>query len=1067
MSEATVKLGLMPPLTGLVSIYGTEISRAAQIACQEVNENGGVLGRPLQLIIEDDGSLPESAVAAAEKLVDQHRCIAIIGNLLSNSRIAVAYRVAEPRKIPLINFSFYEGSILSRYFFHFAGLPNQQIDHMIPYMQEKFGPRMFFAGNNYEWPRGSIHAAKLALARTGGKIAGEEYCPIGVDAASIERLLDHVDKAKPDVFVPYFAGVDQVNLLTRFTERGMKKHMAAVMGHYDEMMASILPAEVREGFYSSNTYFMSVDTAESRDYLARLSKLPGVNGIWPNGNGILTNFGEGTYVCVKAFAKAANLAGNLDTEALVEALSTISVVAPQGEVKMNPAHHHARINTYLTRCESDGAFTIIEKFGAIDPILPDRYKHQQITQHATLEDDIRLQSRILEQLSEAVLLISSQDSLVRYASEGAERMFGYGKGEMIGLPLTKLNDPSWGDPLQTAARIIDILNQSGEWQGETRNIRKDGSPIWCELKVSTFTHPVYGEVWLCVQRDITERKQAEVDLHIAAIAFESQQAMMITDAKEVILRVNRAFIESTGFTDVETVGQTPRLLKSGRHDADFYHEMWEAIHRNGTWQGEIWDRRKNGEVYPKWLTITAVKGSDGVVTHYVGVHDDITERKAAEKEIRTLAFYDPLTHLPNRRLFMDRLQQALPSSARLGRKGGLMLIDLDNFKILNDTLGHQIGDLLLQQVAQRLSSCLREDDSVARLGGDEFVVLLEGLSEHASEATAQTEAIGEKILASLKQPYHLDAHEFHCTSSIGATLINGTHQATDELLKQADIAMYQAKKAGRNTLRFFNLQMQLNITGRVSLESELHKALEKKQFRLYYQIQVDSTLRPLGAEALIRWLHPERGLAPPMQFIPLAEETGLILPIGQWVLDTACAQIKAWQNGPLTRDLVLAVNVSAKQFRQNNFVAQVKAALQRHAINPMLLKLELTEGMLLENIEDTIATMNELNGLGVQFSLDDFGTGYSSLQYLKQLPVDQLKIDKSFIQDIATNGSDIAIVRTIVAMARSLSMDVIAEGVETDEQQKLLLKNGCLNYQGYLFGRPVPIEQFDTSLSQK
>src|SRR5450759_4449072 len=441
---------------------------------------------------------------------------------------------------------------------------------------------------------------------------------------------------------------------------------------------------------------------------------------------------------------------------------------------------------------------------------------------------------------------------------------------------------------------------------------------------------------------------------------------MITDADAVILRVNKAFTETTGYTAEEVVGQTPRLLKSGRHDSEFYRVMWETIDRTGSWPGEIWDRCKSGEIYHEWLNISAVNGNDGVVTHYVGAHVDITERKAAEEEIENLAFYDPLTRLPNRRLLMDRLQHTLASSARSGRKGALLFIDLDNFKDINDTLGHNIGDLLLQQTAQRLESCLREVDTVARLGGDEFVVVLEGLSEHALEAAAQTKTVGEKILATLGQPYRLATHEYHSTSSIGATIFSDHGQSAEELLKQADIAMYQAKKAGRNTLRFFDPQMQVSITARVSLEGELRKALGNQQFHLYYQIQVDSSHRPLGAEALIRWIHPLRGMVSPAQFIPLAEETGLI--IGLWVLETACAQLKAWQQEALTRDLVLAVNVSAKQFHQAEFVAQVQAAVQYHAINPMLLKLELTEGMLLENIEDTIATMNALKEIGVQFS---------------------------------------------------------------------------------------------------
>ena len=563
-----------------------------------------------------------------------------------------------------------------------------------------------------------------------------------------------------------------------------------------------------------------------------------------------------------------------------------------------------------------------------------------------------------------------------------------------------------------------------------------------------------------------ERREAEAELRIAAVAFESQESIMITDADTVILRVNQAFTEITGFTSEEAVGQTPRLLKSGHHNADFYRAMWETLQRTGTWQGEVWDRRKNGEVYPEWLTISAVKAGNGVVTHYVGAHVDMTEHKAAEESIKNLAFYDPLTDLPNRRLLMDRLQHTLASSARSGRKGAVLFIDLDNFKDINDTLGHDIGDLLLQQTAQRLESCLRESDTVARLGGDEFVVMLEDLSEHALEAAAQTKTVGEKILATLGQPYQLAKHEYNSTPSIGATIFSDHGQSGEELLKQADIAMYQAKKAGRNTLRFFDPQMQDAINARATLESELRKALENHQFQLYYQIQVDSSHRPLGAEALIRWIHPLRGMVSPAQFIPLAEGTGLILPIGLWVLETACTQLKAWEQDALTRDLVLAVNVSAKQFHQADFVAQVQAAVQHHAINPMLLKLELTEGMLLENIEDTIATMNALKEIGVQFSLDDFGTGYSSLQYLKRLPLDQLKIDQSFVRDIVIDSSDKAIVSTIIAMAQSLDMDVIAEGVETEEQRQFLLDEGCTHYQGYLFGKPVPIEQFEALLKQ-
>ena len=567
-------------------------------------------------------------------------------------------------------------------------------------------------------------------------------------------------------------------------------------------------------------------------------------------------------------------------------------------------------------------------------------------------------------------------------------------------------------------------------------------------------------------QDITERKQTEIELRISSVAFESQESMIITDPNSVILRVNKAFTESTGYSADEVIGKKPSILKSGHHDANFYRSMWEIILCTGAWQGEIWDRRKNGEVYPKWLTISAVKNSNGIVTHYVGSHFDITERKHAEEQIKHLAFYDHLTCLPNRRLLLDRLHHALTSSGRSGRNGALLFIDLDNFKTLNDTLGHNTGDLLLQQVANRLEACVREGDTVARLGGDEFVVLLEGLSKNSLEAAAQAEGIGEKILVALNQSYILGTHEHHNTPSIGITLFNEKQQVSEELFKQADLAMYQAKKAGRNTLRFFDPQMQESINARSSIEAELRKALENNEFHLHYQIQIDSTNRPFGAEALIRWVHPERGLVPPIHFIPLAEESGLILPIGQWVLETACKQIKVWQQHEATCNLILSINVSARQFHQANFVAEVQAAVQHHDIDPQRLKLELTESMLLDKIEETIATMNALKAIGVRISLDDFGTGYSSLQYLKLLPLSQLKIDQSFVRDLVIDESDRAIVRTIIAMAQSLKLDVIAEGVETAEQRQFLESAGCHHYQGYLFSKPVPVELFEVLLRQ-
>ena len=605
---------------------------------------------------------------------------------------------------------------------------------------------------------------------------------------------------------------------------------------------------------------------------------------------------------------------------------------------------------------------------------------------------------------------------------------------------------------------IDVEYRIFDTQGKVRWMRSIG-----KVDVDSADHPttMQGTV-----QEITRQKAAEHALHIAATAFESQEGMMITDAHNIILRVNKAFTTITGYSAEDAIGKKSNIMASGRHDAIFFDEMWKEIHTNSYWEGELWNKRKNGEIYPQKLTVTAVKDSNDIVTNYVGTLIDITKTKQAEQEIEALAYYDSLTCLPNRRLMMDRINHAMAKNIRSEKIGALLFLDLDYFKTLNDTLGHDTGDILLQQVATRLTSCIRENDTVSRFGGDEFVVLLEDLSELSIEAAEQAEDIANKFLNTINQPFQLNSHIYSCSTSIGITLFTGHQSGVDELLKQADIAMYQAKNDGRNGIRFFNPQMQTKITAHAKLENELKEAIELQQFQLYYQIQVNNDLNPIGCEALIRWVHPERGIIPPLDFIPLAEQNGSIRAIGRWVIDTACAQLKVWQHDRFTCDLTLSVNVSAKQFHQPDFISQITTAVERHKINPALLKLELTESLLLSDIEDTIAKMKTLAEINIQFSLDDFGTGYSSLQYLKKLPLYQLKIDKSFIDNIVADSDDQSIVRTIIVMAHSLGLQVIAEGVETQAQQQLLLTQGCTHYQGYLYSKPVPVEQFDVLLRQ-
>lgn len=586
-------------------------------------------------------------------------------------------------------------------------------------------------------------------------------------------------------------------------------------------------------------------------------------------------------------------------------------------------------------------------------------------------------------------------------------------------------------------------------------------------------------VHLAVARDITDRKKTDAelqrhrnelenlvqertaDLRVAAAAFDAQEAIVITDAKRSILRVNRSFTDIAGFAESEIAGQDYCLLRSERHDAAFYDAMWDTVRRTGTWQGEVWDRRKDGKDYPKWLSISSLRDDAGAVSHFICAHHDITEQKAAEEEIRNLAFHDHLTGLPNRRLLGDRIMQAMASSERSKKCAALLFIDLDKFKTLNDTLGHDIGDLLLQQVAKRLESCVREGDTVARLGGDEFVVLLVDLNTNQLSAATQTENVGETIRVALNQPYQLANHKYQSTPSIGITVFSDHNGSLDELLKRADLAMYQAKAAGRNVLRFFDPEMQAVVSHRAALEAGLREAIEQSQLVLHYQAQVDAHAVIMGVEALVRWQHPQMGLVPPIEFIPLAEETGLVIPMGRWVLETACRQLKKWSGRPELAHLTIAVNVSARQFNQKTFVDEVLNIVVATGADATLLKLELTESLMVTNVEDVIHKMMRLKANGVGFSLDDFGTGYSSLSYLKRLPLDQLKIDQCFVKTILTDANDAAIARMVLALATSMGLSVIAEGVETQTQKDFLVAMGCDGYQGYFFSRPLPVDAFE------
>lgn len=688
---------------------------------------------------------------------------------------------------------------------------------------------------------------------------------------------------------------------------------------------------------------------------------------------------------------------------------------------------------------------------------------RDITERKRIEAELRRVMRALDMAQDGVIIFHPQTLRFMYVNDGAVQQTGYSRDELLHMTAVEIK-PEFDEVRFRATLEPLIRHELPSRVLTTVYRRKDGTEISVEIVLQYFENEQGDSSMLAFVRDISLRIKAEESMRIAAVAFETQDAILITDAAANIIQVNRSFTQITGYSADEVAGQNPRMMSSGRHDRQFYQELWQRLKETGSWGGEIWDKRKNGQIYPRWMTITAVKNERQEVTHYVGVFTDITERKRAEEEIRHLAFYDVLTELPNRRLFIERAQTALVASARRRSYGALLFLDMDRFKILNDTLGHDYGDLMLVEVAKRIKACVREMDTVARLGGDEFVVLIEDVSADEQEALHKVATVAEKIRETLAYPYRLKDSEHNSSPSIGVTLYRGNVESVDELLKHADIAMYQVKNDGRNGVCFFKPAMQTDTQSQDNLEEALSHAIERGEFRLYYQKQVDSEQRPVGAEALLRWEEPQRGLQLPDNFLPVAEASGLILEIDHWVLNEACAQLARWSGDELTQGLTLAVNISELKFAQSDFVGQVTELIKLHRIRPELLLLEPTERMVMDDMQRALQTMQALKALGISLSMDDFGSGYSSLIYLKQLPLDQVKICKSFVQGVTLNGNEQLLVQAVIELGNKFGLSVLAEGVEGEAQFAFLKQHGCMLYQGFLFGKALPINEFEASL---
>ncbi len=1039
------KLGLMVPLSGLADMYGADITWAAHIARDEINRNGGVLGRPLELVVVDDGSRTDTAVSVAESLIDNFGCVALVGNILSNARIAVVQMVAEPHHVPYLSFGFNEGSLSSRYVFGFGALPNQQIEPALPYAIETLGPKFYFAASNHEWPRGVIASVIDRLTSIGGEVVGETYMD---DMSSTRTMLDQLARSGTDVFVPLFVGSKQIDLLNQFHRNGLSGRMNVLTGHANEALVRHLDPEVRDGLYACSTYFMPIETPSNRNYLDRLRRLSEVRGLAPLGNGLLTNFGEGVYICLHAFAQAANAAGTLDREALMRALLDIRMEAPQGRVTMDPATRNAVLNSFLGRCRPDGRFRIVRAFGPIRPVIPDRYGSANDSPSAERPPASRDFGEPIGSSSVDAVAVIEPDRTLGYANQAFRGLWADG-AVAIGQPVRDL----WADPTGFEQLLGDIARTTAEWRGTRRGRNPDGSMFELTFTVDPipFGAPEGGRVMLiCPTGTSSDPIAARIDriLGVADIA------VIATDSDGCILHANIGAAELFGYDAGTLRGLSVNMLVPpnvrGRH-ADLMRDFaaGDCYARQMSQRREIVGYRQNGTTFPAEASISKFFADDQWIL--VVTLRDIADRKRLEESLMRRATHDSLTGLPNRDLFRERLFNALARSERSGLPVTLTLIDIDRFKLINDTAGQQVGDRLLSGIANRLMGIVGSGDTVGHLGADEFIVMREQVSDLATVA-----ALAGRIVETLREPFSIDTFKIASPASVGFAQGYGGRLSADDLIRNASTAMQDAKAHGGDGWRFFSEDLEEAARRQLMIVDGLRGALDRQELDLVYQPIVDSRNGAIvGAESLLRWT-PDFGSVPPDQFVPIAESIGAIVHIGRWVFAETC-HAEARLRAALGADApYLTVNVSMRQLTHETLVADFEAALRDAGADPRRLVLELTETSLTNDSETDLRVLDKLCDLGLRVAIDDFGTGYSSLLQLLRLPISTIKIDRAFVDSMDSNRDSRLITRAISKMAKELGKDLVAEGVENATQLAQLQGIGCTLLQGYHFYRPMP-----------